>query len=106
METVTQGMGASETEQRVVRAATDAAEKGSRVWEDTLDNVRRSPAQTLGMAVLAGVALGALSGTLMARRSRSESLYANLTKGIDQSVNRGFSSVKDLVCDLAEKFSR
>ena len=72
-----------------VRAASD---KGSEVWDDTVDYVKKNPAQAIGISLAAGAALGVLAYALISRRDSSP--YARFQKITDASSD-GWDSLKD-----------
>lgn len=72
-------------------AARAASEKGSQVWNDTTEFVRRNPAQAIGISVAAGAALGVLAYALIARQNNP---YARFQKIKDASQD-GWDNVKE-----------
>jgi len=77
---------------RATQAVRSATNKGNQVWDDTVDFVRRNPAQAIGASVAAGAALGVLAYALLSRRDANP--YAKLRKITDASQD-GWETVKD-----------
>jgi ElaB/YqjD/DUF883 family membrane-anchored ribosome-binding protein len=85
--------------QKVREATQNASEYGNESWENTLDYTRKNPARSVGIAVAAGAALGALAVALFSRREKT---------GVDRLqglVERGFEALNDAACDIKKKLS-
>jgi len=78
--------------ERTSAALHAASDKGSEVWGDTVDFVRRNPAQAIGASIAAGAALGVLAYALLTRRESSP--YSRLRK-ITEASQDGWDTVKD-----------
>lgn len=78
--------------QRANAVMRSAQEKGTQVWDDTKEFVRRNPAQAIGISVAAGAALGVLAYALIARQESGP--YAKLRK-ITEASQDGWDNVKD-----------
>jgi len=83
-----------EAVRRVSRMTRDLSEKGERVWEDSVDLVRRHPAAAVGGAALAGLALGALAGALLPER---ESSYSRRIPKLAQAGQEGWNSMRRIL---------
>ncbi len=73
--------------ERITEVTQRATEKGSEAWKDTVDLVKRHPAQSLGIALAAGAALGALAVVLFSRDD--EPAYS---KGLKKAASSGKDS--------------
>jgi ElaB/YqjD/DUF883 family membrane-anchored ribosome-binding protein len=80
--------------ERASAAVRSASDKGTQVWSDTTDYVRRNPAQAVGISLAAGAALGVLAYALISRRDSNPA--ARLRK-IAETSQDGWSTVKDAV---------
>lgn len=106
METMTQGVDRPLGKERIGRTASEAMQRGSRWWEESMDGVRRAPLQTLGMAVLAGVAVGALSAALMNRRSRWGGSFDRISDVFEDAMDKGFNGLREVVRDMGKSIGR
>jgi ElaB/YqjD/DUF883 family membrane-anchored ribosome-binding protein len=84
-----QYQGVKDKATATVRAA---SQKGNEAWSDTVEFVRKNPAQAVGISLAAGAALGVLAYALISRRSSSP--YARFQK-ITEASQDGWDSVKE-----------
>jgi ElaB/YqjD/DUF883 family membrane-anchored ribosome-binding protein len=84
-----QYQGVKDRANATVRAA---SEKGNEVWSDTVDYVKKNPAQAIGISLAAGAALGVLAYALISRRDNSP--YARFQK-ITEASQDGWDNVKE-----------
>ena len=83
-----QYQGIKERTSATVRAA---SEKGNQVWDDTVEFVRKNPAQAVGISLAAGAALGVLAYALISRGSSPSSRFQKIT----DASHDGWDNVKE-----------
>lgn len=90
----------------------NAQQKGTEVWDDTKEFVRRNPAQAIGISVAAGAALGVLAYALIGRQESGP--YAKLRKitdasqdgwdNVKEAMEKGLSGLKQALHDVQASF--
>lgn len=95
-----------DAKERVTRVAERASERGSQMWDDTVQMVRRRPGQSLGIALAAGAAMGALAVALLSRDEEPR-FYRNLRKAAgtgQEGLNDFYSSFEKGIAGLKQAF--